>query len=141
MTHQQDYTSGIGGHVEHPATCDSENYGAPATTKTTNHNLHRCLLQHGRRKQAMFSAHTDDIQQAHRDLPNGWGIVIFTRNPTPIVASGHIPPALVHQFTGSQAFIYFLEAWTAICAVRTTTHYSPHHTFSFVTTKHPNMPF
>ena len=58
----------------------------------------------------------EDLQQAHKDLPNGWGIVIFPAGHTPIVTSGHIPPNLLQQFASSQAFIYFLEAWTAIIA-------------------------
>lgn len=58
----------------------------------------------------------EDLQHAHKDLPNGWGIVIFAPNKTPVVTSGHIPPTLLQQFTGSNAFIYFLEAWTAVIA-------------------------
>ena len=59
----------------------------------------------------------EDLQQAHKDLPNGWGIVVFTANQTPmVVTSGHIPPNLLQQFASSQAFLYFLEAWTAIIA-------------------------
>ena len=58
----------------------------------------------------------EDLQHAHKDLPNGWGIVVFPPNQTPIVTSGHIPPTLLQQFTSSNAFIYFLEAWTAVLA-------------------------
>ena len=50
----------------------------------------------------------DDLQQAHKDLPNGWGIVVFPTGQTPMVTSGHIPPNLLQQFASSQAFIYFL---------------------------------
>ncbi len=53
----------------------------------------------------------EDLQQAHKDLPNGWGIVVFPANQTPMVTSGHIPPNLLQQFAS-----YFLEAWTAIIA-------------------------
>ncbi len=58
----------------------------------------------------------DDIQHAHEDLSNGWGVVIFPACQTTIVTRGHIPASLLQQFTSSQAFIYFLEAWTAIIA-------------------------
>lgn len=43
-------------------------------------------------------------------------MVVFAPDRKPIVTSGHVPPNLFHQFTGSNAFIYFLEAWTAIIA-------------------------
>ena len=52
----------------------------------------------------------EDLQHAHKDLPNGWGIVVFSPGKPPIVTSGHVPPNLLHQFTSSRAFIYFLEA-------------------------------
>ena len=58
----------------------------------------------------------EDLQQANKDLPNGWGIVVFSAQQTPMVTSGHIPPNLLQQFASSQAFIYFLEAWAAIIA-------------------------
>ena len=58
----------------------------------------------------------EDLQHAHKDLPNGWGIVVFSPGKPPIVTSGHVPPNLLHQFTSSRAFIYFLEAWTAVIA-------------------------
>ena len=58
----------------------------------------------------------EDLQHAHKDLPNGWGIVVFSPGKPPIVTSGHVPPNLPHQFTSSRAFIYFLEAWTAVIA-------------------------
>ena len=58
----------------------------------------------------------EDLQHAHKDLPNGWGIVVFSPGKSPIVTSGHVPPNLLHQFTSSRAFIYFLEAWTAVIA-------------------------
>ena len=61
------------------------------------------------------TANANDVPKAHKDLSNGWGIVIFPARETPIVTSGHIPPTLL-QFTSSHAFIYFLEAWTAIIA-------------------------
>ena len=57
----------------------------------------------------------DDLQHAHKDLPNGWRIVVFKQGQT-VVTSGHVPPSLLQQFTGSKAFIYVLEAWTAIIA-------------------------
>ena len=58
----------------------------------------------------------EDLQHAHKDLPNGWWIVVFSPGKPPIVTSGHVPPNLLHQFTSSRAFIYFLEAWTAVIA-------------------------
>ena len=58
----------------------------------------------------------EDLQHAHKDLPNGWGIVVFSPGKPPIVTRGHVPPNLLHQFTSSRAFIYFLEAWTAVIA-------------------------
>ena len=81
----------------------------------------------------------EDLQHAHKDLPNGWGIVVFSPDRSPIVTSGHVRT----HFTSSPPPG---PSYTSLKPGQPSSHqsYSNHSwpilTSNCATTRHQNMP-
>ena len=126
-------------HAQHSTPRQSSLLPTTTLTGYPKSHLHRCLLYHWWPQQKMLRT-PDGIQHAHKDLSNGWGIVVFPARQTPIVTSGHIPPSLLQQFTSSQAFIYFLEPGQLSLPQSCFEPFSPNRTYNCATMRLPNTP-